>query len=92
MEQNIHPASTQKVSPLEQTVSVGEWLITLLLASIPVVNIVMLLIWAFSENTKLSKANWAKATLIWLIIVVAFYFFVAVLIVGSLGFISRFGR
>ncbi|MGB4705301.1 MAG: hypothetical protein WBI18_09565 [Candidatus Saccharicenans sp.] len=92
MEQNIQPASTQKVSPLEQTVSVGEWLITLLLASIPVVNIVMLLIWAFSENTKLSKANWAKATLIWLIIVVAFYFFVAVLIVGSLGFISRFGR
>lgn len=89
MEQNIQPASTQKVSPLEQTVSVGEWLITLLLASIPVVNIVMLLIWAFSENTKLSKANWAKATLIWLIIVVAFYF---VLIVGSLGFISRFGR
>ncbi|MDI6846452.1 MAG: hypothetical protein QME28_10005 [Candidatus Saccharicenans sp.] len=92
MEQNIQPPSTQKVSPLEQTVSVGEWLITLLLASIPVVNIVMLLIWAFSENTKLSKANWAKATLIWLIIVVAFYFFVAVLIVGSLGFISRFGR
>ncbi len=92
MEQNIQPASTQKVSLLEQTVSVGEWLITLLLASIPVVNIVMLLIWAFSDNTKLSKANWAKATLIWLIIVVVFYFFVAVLIVGSLGFISRFGR
>lgn len=77
---------------MEAVVSVGEWLITLLIASIPLVNIIMLLIWAFSGNTKLSKANWAKATLVWLLIVLAFYFFVVVLILGGIGILSRYGQ
>lgn len=92
MEQQAQPVSAQRVPGLETVVTVGEWLITLLIASIPLVNIVMLLIWAFSGNTKLSKANWAKATLIWLLIVLAFYFFVVVLILGGIGILSRYGR
>lgn len=83
---------TQKAPALEAVVSVGEWLVTLLIASIPLVNIIMLLIWAFSGNTKLSKSNWAKATLIWLVIVLAFYFFVVVMILGGIGILSRYGR
>jgi len=73
-------------------ISVGEWLVTLLIASIPLVNLIMLLIWAFSSNTKLNKANWAKATLLWMLIVAAFYFFVVVLILGGLGIFSRYAR
>lgn len=92
MEQQAQSVPTQRLPGLEAVVSVGEWLVTLLIASIPVVNIIMLLIWAFSGNTKLSKANWAKATLIWLVIVAAFYFFVVVLILGGIGLLSRFGR
>ena len=46
-------------------VSIGDWILTLILTSIPVVNIVMLCIWAFGgDNTPVSKKNWAKATLI----------------------------
>ncbi|MDI6849979.1 MAG: hypothetical protein QME69_09335 [Candidatus Saccharicenans sp.] len=92
MEQQAQSVPTQRVPGLEAVVSVGEWLITLLIASIPLVNIIMLLIWAFSGNTKLSRANWAKATLVWLLIVLAFYFFVVVLILGGIGILSRYGQ
>lgn len=92
MELQAQTVSTPRPPALEAVVSVGEWLVTLLIASIPLVNIVMLLIWAFSDNTKLSKANWAKATLIWLLIIGAFYFFVVVLILGGIGLLSRYGQ
>ncbi|MGM0440174.1 MAG: hypothetical protein ACQEP8_03560 [Chlamydiota bacterium] len=49
---------------LEKTVSLGEWIITLLIMCIPFVNIVMLFVWAFGSNTKPSKANWAKALIV----------------------------
>lgn len=51
-----------------ETLSVGDWMITILLAAIPLVNIVMLFVWAFGSNTNPNKANWAKATLIWMVI------------------------
>jgi hypothetical protein len=47
--------------------SVGNWLVTLLLASIPVVGFVLLFVWAFGSDTDPGKANWAKATLIWML-------------------------
>lgn len=53
---------------LEQPMSVGNWLITILLMAIPIVNVVLLFIWAFGSNTNVSKANWAKATLILFVI------------------------
>ncbi len=45
-------------------VTLGEWIVTMLLMIVPFVNIVLLFIWAFGSNTKISKSNWAKATLI----------------------------
>lgn len=49
-------------------VSVGEWMWTILLLCIPIVNFVMLLIWAFGGTTSASKANFCKAQLIWMLI------------------------
>ncbi|RPH36263.1 hypothetical protein EHM92_04805 [bacterium] len=46
-------------------------MITILLSAIPIVNIVMLFVWAFGSSTNPSKANWAKATLIWMVIGIA---------------------
>ena len=92
MEQNQVSTQPSNVG-LNAVVSVGEWILTLLIASIPLVNIIMLFVWGFGSNTKLSKANWAKATLIWMVILVAFYFIVIVSIIGGLGVLShRFGR
>ncbi len=49
-------------------VTLGDWMITMLLSFIPIVNIIMLFVWAFGSSTNPSKANWAKATLIWMLI------------------------
>lgn len=51
--------------------SVTDWLITFLIMIIPIVNIVMLFVWALSGSSdKPSRANWAKAALIWALIVI----------------------
>ena len=52
----------------EKPVSVGDWIVTILLMAIPLVGFIMLFVWAFGSNTPASKANWAKASLIWMLI------------------------
>jgi len=49
-------------------VTVGDWILTMILMLIPVVNFIMLLVWAFSSSTPASKSNWAKASLIFMIL------------------------
>ena len=61
-------------------VGIGDWMITLILLSIPVVNIVLCFWWAFSSGTNPSKANFAKAMLMFMVIVIALY----VILIGSL--------
>lgn len=67
----------------DQTVSLGQWMLTLFLTFIPVVNIIMLIVWAVSSSTPPSKANWARAALLWM----AIFFVIAILlsIVGGIG-------
>lgn len=64
-------------------VSVGNWMLTLLLTFIPLVNIVMMLIWAFSSSTPPSKANWAKAALLWMVIFFAIG--IVMSLIGGMG-------
>ena len=66
-------------------VSVKEWLLTNLILMIPLVNIVMMLVWAFSSNTNPNKANDFKAALILFAIVMAIYLVLAVVIFGSIA-------
>lgn len=66
-------------------VSVKEWLITNLIMMIPLVNIVMMLVWAFGSNTNPNKANYFKAALILFAIVMAIYLVLAVVIFGSVA-------
>ncbi|TVR89273.1 MAG: hypothetical protein EA411_02760 [Saprospirales bacterium] len=56
-----------------EVVSTKEWLITILLMIIPIVNIVLLFLWALGGNANPNKANWAKATLIWFAITIVLY-------------------
>tara|TARA_B100001971_G_C17895191_1_gene385132 strand:+ start:198 stop:467 length:270 start_codon:yes stop_codon:yes gene_type:complete len=58
-------------------ISIGEWIITSIILAIPIVGFVMLFVWGFGSNTQPSKANWAKATLIMIVIsfVIALIFF-----------------
>ena len=63
-------------------VSVGNWMLTIFLMAIPLINIVLLFVWAFGGNTEPNKSNWAIACLLWglIVFVLSFLFF---LIFGS---------
>ena len=53
---------------VETADSVGSWMLTILLASIPLFGVVYILILAFGNGRSASKKNWARATLVWGII------------------------
>jgi uncharacterized membrane protein YdjX (TVP38/TMEM64 family) len=65
-------------------ITLGEWMITLLLMLIPIVNIILLFVWAFGGGTNPTKSNYAKATLLWMLIAIVIYVVLFVLILGSL--------
>ena len=67
-------------------VSVKEWLITNLILMIPMVNLVMIFVWAFNSNTNPNKANYFKAALI--LFVIYLVLAVAVVIFGSAAAIN----
>ena len=76
--------STNQVS-----VKTGEWILTFLITSIPIVGFIMLFVWAFGSNTNESKSNWAKAALIWFAILIGIYILFALIfgvaILSALG-------
>ena len=57
---NCTMSENSKFSP----VSFRQWIITFLLMIIPIVNIVLLFLWAFKKDINPSKGNWAKASLV----------------------------
>lgn len=67
----MQPMQSQQAyqPPVESDdVSMNEWMWTLLLLYIPVVNFILLIVWAFGGGTKASKANYCKAQLLWMLI------------------------
>ncbi|MDR2586344.1 MAG: hypothetical protein LBC84_09070 [Prevotellaceae bacterium] len=68
----------------EKPVSTGNWMLTFLIMAIPLVNFVMLFVWAFGSNTPPSKANWAKASLLWMLICFGFAILILVMLWGTL--------
>lgn len=61
----------QPASPVVQNapvIKLGDWVVTLIIMIIPLVNLIMLFVWAFGDGTNPNKANWAKASLIIMLI------------------------
>ena len=69
----------------ESADSVGSWMLTLFLIAIPVVNLVWLLMLAFGSGHSASKRNWAKASLIWMVIGVVLGILLSA-VLGMLGY------
>ncbi|MGE0931566.1 hypothetical protein [Peijinzhouia sedimentorum] len=70
--ENLNPNTNMqdfRNSPL----SVGDWFVTLLITFIPIVNVIMYFVWAFSDSTNHSKRNFAKAALLWVAIGIVLY-------------------
>jgi len=47
----------------DDTVSFWDWFIVMLILMIPVINFIMLFVWAFGGGVNESKANFARASL-----------------------------
>lgn len=67
--------------------SVKKWLLTLLLLCIPVVDIIMLFIWAFGSDSD-ERKNFARAVLLWSLVVIVISIILSV--VGLIGSIALF--
>jgi len=66
-QQQPQPAAGQPFIPaVEQApvLSMMDWVVVLILTALPIVNIVMLIIWAVGGNVNPNKKNYAKAALI----------------------------
>ncbi|MCH7409745.1 hypothetical protein MM239_10095 [Belliella sp. DSM 111904] len=69
-------------------VNTSDWFLTVFIANIPIIGFIMLIVWALDKNGNPSKANWAKAKLIWMAIAVGIGMLVFFLI--GFGAISGF--
>ena len=75
-ESSIDNGNKQKHAPETEpglrVLSVGEWMLTILFYIIPVVNIIMMAVWAFSSK-EIFTAEICPALLLWVIIILIAY-------------------
>jgi len=64
----VKPKAPVKIDGTDKVLSLGDWMITLLLLFIPIVNIVMLIIWSVDSSTNENKKHFAWAYLIYMAI------------------------
>ena len=66
--------------------TIGDWIITLIITYIPLIGFIMLFVWAFGDGTHPSKKSWAQALLIMVaisIILAIVFFLIFASILGS---------
>ena len=63
--------------------TIGDWIVTSIVLAIPLVNLIMAFVWGFGSNTNPNKANYCKAWLIFIAIVVALYILLVVFAIGA---------
>ena len=92
--QGYYPESPYQGTPIqpagpEEPMKISDWIVTLLVLSIPCVGLVMLFVWGFGSTENQSRANFCKAALIWsaILLVLAFIFYMVVLagVISGLG-------
>ncbi len=74
----------QSNANLSPTVTMGDWFLFVILQCIPMVNIIMLIVYAF-DTTKPSRANFAKLSLILMIISTIISILVIILFFGGIA-------
>ena len=74
---------------IRNEVSIGEWVVTLLITALPLIGLIMLFVWAFGDGANLSKKNWAIAMLIWyaigIVLVILFFVIFGAIIASMFG-------
>ncbi|MFA6865984.1 MAG: hypothetical protein WCR54_00535 [Clostridia bacterium] len=54
----------------EKVTSIGQWLLTIVLLAIPIVNIVFFIIWAFGGGDNKNRTNYIRASIIPLLVAI----------------------
>lgn len=71
----------------ETEMSVKDWIITMVITLIPVVGIIFLVLWAYSDAPyRRARKTWAIAMLILMGAAIVIYIIVAIVIIGVMGF------
>lgn len=64
--------------------TIGQWMVTLLVLAIPFVNIIMYLVWAFSDAGNVNRKTFCQASLLWGLIGVSIWLlFLAGAVIGG---------
>ncbi len=88
MEQNQQQFSHGRdMAPI---MTIGNWIVTMIIMIIPIVNIVMLIVWAASKNENPNRKNWAIAQLIFMGIGIAIYLILLSTILGSMSSLTGY--
>ena len=65
-----------------------EWALVIFVSGLPIIGIIMLLVWAFSNDGNVHRKNWAQGTLI--IYIIGFVIAMAFLFLfGGIAFLSN---
>lgn len=83
---NQSPYIQEDTSPL----SVGNFLVMMLIAAIPILNIIMLCVWAFGSGSNVNRKNYARAQLIIMLIAMAVSIVLWSSLIGLLISISNY--
>ena len=82
LNQPIYQPTNNIPANLEEPVSLLDWIGTILIAIRPCAGIIVYIIWAFSKDTKKSKANYCKAMLLLMLVAIVLYIIVIVVFAG----------
>lgn len=75
----------------DRPLSIGNYIVLMIVGAIPVVGIIMMLIWAFSRNTNTNRQNYARAMLIMMAVAIILSIIFGASIIGMLGSITGTG-
>ncbi len=76
-------------TPEGKHMTTGQWVLTILLASLGPVGIVLLFVWGFGNNEFPDKKTYARAMLIWSLVAVIFMaLYAAILVPTMIGFVE----
>ena len=55
----------------QKPMSVGDWLITVIILALPLIGLIMLFVWGFGSSGNINRRNYCRATLVFALIIVA---------------------
>ena len=76
------PNGQQYNDEQSRPLSMGEWVVILLVPMIPCVGVILYLVWAFSSKTNVNRRNFCRANLVIFAVVAAIYC-IAFFLMGS---------